>query len=95
MSFTSNQIGGEYQCALTNEELPSHSHWIGCSDQSNLPSGKSNWGLVEDGGFGGQVALTPKAKGLCIDDGTGTSGSDKAHNNIQPYVVICFWKRVN
>lgn len=94
MSFTSTKIGGEYRCALTNEELPEHSHWIGCSNQSNLPGGRSDWGLVVDGGFEGIVALTPKARGLCVDDGTGTAGSNVPHNNIQPYVVTYFWKRI-
>lgn len=93
MSFTSNQTGGEYQHALTNKELPEHAHWIGCSNQSNLPSGKNNWGLVEDGGFGGKVALTTKARGLCVDDGTGTVGSNEPHNNLPPYITAYFWKR--
>ena len=93
MSFTSNQTGGEYQHALTNKELPEHAHWIGCSDQSNLPGGKNNWGLVEDGGFCGKVALTAKARGLCVDDGTGTAGSNEPHNNLPPYITAYFWKR--
>lgn len=94
MSFTSTKIGGEYRCALTNAELPEHSHWIGCSNQSNLPGGRNDWGLVADGGFAGIVALTAKARGLCVDDGTGTAGSNVPHNNIQPYVVTYFWKRI-
>lgn len=95
MSFTANYEGGEYRCTLTTEELPEHSHWVGCSDQSNLPSGKNNWGLVEDGGFGGKVALTISALSLCKDSSTGSTGSNKTHNNIQPYVVTYFWKRIN
>ena len=94
MSFTSKQTGGEYQHVLTSEELPEHAHWIGRSDQSNLQSGKNNWGLVEDGGFGGKVALPISAAGLCKDDSTGTSGSNEPHNNLQPYIVTFFWTRV-
>lgn len=94
MSFTSNETGGEYQHILTSGELPEHAHWIGRSDQSNLPAGKNNWGLVEDGGFGGKVALTVSASGLCVDDSTGSTGLNKPHNNLQPYVTTFFWKRI-
>lgn len=94
MSFTSNHTGGEYQHVLTNGEIPQHAHWVGCSDQSNLPSGKSNWGLVEDGGFGGKVVFPISCAGLCKDDSTGTSGLNEPHNNLQPYITLFFWIRV-
>lgn len=95
MSFTTSKQGGEYRHTLVNDELPMHLHWIGRSDQSNLQGGRNDWGLVADGGYGGMVALTLKARSLCIDDGTGTAGSDVPHNNIQPYVVTYFWRRVS
>ncbi len=75
---TVEETGGAKTHTLTVSEIPSHPHAI-----NNFPVWSSNAGL---GGSGYAI------------DGTETRsteyyGGGGAHNNLQPYIVVYFWKR--
>lgn len=90
MSFTTASTGGEFKHKLVLEEIPNHTHYI--LDQ--LTDG--NTGLSGDSG-----GTSPYTRATERADRTkrywwGTtqpSGGDKAHDNVQPYIVTYFWRR--
>ena len=92
MSFTSNSSGGEYFHALTKDEMPSHNHVLAlCFTESNL---------------GEQISVGPWSTAVTTmrknshDElsfpGTVTyeNGGNQKHNNIQPYIVVYFWRKI-
>ena len=93
MSFTANQVGGEYKHLLSLDEMPSHAHK------------PHDWDIVtSQGGNTGHYSVPYQ------DNPTGVFnpfsydkdkerygsyvGNNIPHNNIQPYVVVYFWKRI-
>lgn len=82
MSFTPNSNGGEYKHLLTIDEMPSHSHNI------TLPV-STNWS-----GNGGQAyQLNNRTTDIITKDYIKTTGNSNSHNNVQPYIVVFFWRR--
>lgn len=82
MSFTSNNTGGEYNHKLEVDEMPSHVHK-----------------LYARGGSTAQVS-SPFADNKPITQGSNyygfnvsSAGGNKSHNNIQPYIIVYFWRR--
>lgn len=80
---TIEKIGGAKTHTLTNTEMPNHNH------QS----------IVTYDGVGGNF---PATGGAAMKNNTGdnpviqlttSAGGGGAHNNLQPYVVVYFWKR--
>ena len=80
MSFTANATGGEYKHLLTTSEMPSHTHNLVHNMNLHLIAGGSALNGAVSGGSG---------KDIYADN---TGGSTK-HNNIQPYIVVYFWRR--
>lgn len=77
---TVEETGGEKTHTLTVAEMPSHNH----SFSSDYPtSGQSGYPLGANGAFLYGVTT-------CY---TSSAGSGAAHNNLQPYIVVYFWKR--
>lgn len=76
---TIGKMGGEKTHTLTINEMPKHSHsYTKITDQSYFNNNGS--GIIS-----GYYNTTPN---------TGTAGGDKPHNNLQPYIVMAFWKRI-
>lgn len=77
---TVKKTGGEKTHTLSIDEMPSHNH----STPSTLRyESTSTWWI---GGTGGTtIAVDNKA--------TGSTGSGKAHNNLQPYFTCYIWCR--
>ena len=80
---------GEFSHKLSVDELPSHSHktpqsWGGGGGVTGFER-ISNWsGHANDNevdSFGNQVSSK--------------TGGDKPHNNVQPSIVVYFWKRIS
>ena len=95
MSFTTNSIGGEFKHKLTIDELPSHAHkpheWDIITAQGSN-TGFYNMTYLGDnnrtGGFNPFIHDYDKNRyGSYV-------GNDISHNNIQPYLVVFFWRRV-
>lgn len=82
MSFTANNTGGEYKHKLNVAEMPSHGHKLyargGQTAQTSSPFADNKPITQGSNSYGFNVSST---------------GGDQSHNNIQPYIVIYFWRR--
>ena len=101
VSFTAGNTGGEYKHKLTVNELPEHAHAENINGKGN-----DNW----DNKFGSMVSRpnpgTGSTAGYSVDISsnwnttghpvmTDETGENQAHNNMQPYLVVHFWKRIS
>ena len=82
-----NQIGkssGEKTHKLTIAEMPKHVHDVkyGTAQNLGLNSGSSGYKLNYESG--GTQQITAAA-----------TGGDNPHNNMPPYEVVAFWKRIS
>ena len=76
---TIGKTGGEKTHKLTVNEMPKHSHsYTKMTDSSYFNNNGS-------GVISGYYNTFPD---------TGTAGGDQPHNNLQPYIVMAFWKRI-
>lgn len=84
LNFTAGSAGGEYSHTLTEAEMPSHAH----SSRLHNTSGTGiNYLNVQE---------TDPGLGLTTGyEGTTAAGGGRAHNNMQPYVVVYMWRRVS
>lgn len=82
---TIGKTGGEKTHTLTIDEMPSHNHFLydaaGGSVQFPAYTAKDN-GTTGTTTTNGYASLT------------GISGSSQPHNNLQPYQVVAYWKRI-
>lgn len=82
------KIGGEKTHTLTVDEMPKHYHKQQGSTVEN--SGKLKVKMI----YCDSINTTDTGSTLGNDFGTGVAGGSQAHNNLQPYEVVAFWKRV-
>lgn len=78
---TIGKIGGEKKHKLTIDEMPSHNHKL--KFKNNASS------------FGDGYLAT--ASTYDFQQGTGSienTGGGQSHNNLQPYQVVAYWKRI-
>lgn len=79
--FEVNTTGGEYKHKLVIDEMPSHNHKYYSPIVQEVPpsTNTSTYGNYN--------------KDYKID--SDSVGGDGYHNNVQPYITVYFWKRVN
>jgi len=77
-TFTAGDSGGEISHTTTVAEMPSHNHTL------NHATGS--------GGAGGPQ-YTVGASTTVRSSGINDTGGSGAHNNLQPYIVVYFWRR--
>lgn len=83
---TIGKTGGEKTHTLTRAEMPSHQHLFKFTKQINTPATGNEdiyFGSARQWNMGNNNNITEP------------EGGDAAHNNLQPYEVMAFWKRVS
>lgn len=89
------KVGGEKEVTLTVEEMPEHRHANKIKVIYNATTHNHS-----GGNWGNDVYLN-EASSTRVDyqgntDATMTNtGGNQAHNNIQPYITCCIWKRTS
>lgn len=80
--ITSGQAHGEYNHMLTIDEMPKHMHDMPDYDAGYYAGwgSRNGWCQASVHGNGGRF-------------GTDTSGNNKKHNNMPPYLGVYMWKR--
>lgn len=78
---TIGKAGGEKEHTLTVNEIPSHNHTI----RANIQNGSGNDVLV---------IKNNAYYSSAVEMNTSATGGGQAHNNMPPYIVMAFWKRV-
>lgn len=80
---TIGKTGGEKTHTLTINEMPSHYHNVnyGSSAPLGLNSGSTGYKLNYEVGGTQQIYAS-------------ATGGDNPHNNLQPYQVVAYWKRI-
>lgn len=95
MSFTANQVGGEYKHLLSLNEMPSHAHkpheWDIITAQGGN-TGFYNMTYLGDNNRTG--VFNPFIHDYDKNRYGSYVGNDIPHNNVQPYLVVFFWRRV-
>lgn len=108
MSFTpsTNQNGGEYKHKISLNEMPAHRHKI---RHYYHEYGNGGVGWLPANGTAQSIAIhtdrdAPMNVAGVFTDRIGDvkdsyllddEGGNQAHNNVQPYVVTYFWKRIS
>lgn len=85
-TFSSAELtGGEYTHKLTVAEMPSHKHQIKTNnDDWNNSANGGKYGTTHDGAN----------SWYNTNWYTENSGGNGAHNNLEPYITVFFWKRI-
>ena len=79
-TYSAGSTGGEAAHTLTVAEMPSHSHEVRC--------------VRYNSGAGPNVTGNGSLKYVHETFSTYSSGGDKPHNNMPPYLAVYMWKRV-
>lgn len=74
---TVEETGGSKTHTLDISEIPSHSHTVN----------------VGNTGYGTTSLTSAGTNNNFQAGGIGSTGGDGAHNNLQPYITVYFWKR--
>jgi len=83
-TFLAADTGGEFNHTLTEAEMPEHQHTVSHT-------------TVADRLYGGTDANRTRTDitGSASNETTSSTGSGTAHNNLQPYLVTYFFKRLS
>lgn len=100
MSFTSSGTGGEYKHQLSYFEMPGHVH-----NEYAMVEGYTEWDTFtplqysmlfnwQKGEYREDVSQCHAAR-VPLNTFTSSEGGSQSHNNIQPFIVTYFWRRVS
>ena len=87
-TFSNGTTGGEYSHTLTRNEIPNHYHPYTTAPQLYAERDTSASQIISPST--GASKSVKKNTDYQYTEG----GTDKPHNNIQPYLVVYMWKRV-
>lgn len=88
-TYKPGSTGGEAAHALTNNEMPKHTHPM----YSYNPGGDGTW--TPDEGAYLVDSVTDNKNTWWARLGMGYAGGGAAHNNMPPYLVVNMWKRTS
>ena len=101
MSFTANSSGGEYKHTLSVDEMPSHRHILDIvTDKQNLGSpvtlGEYSSCIInaDKNYYSGTWYHTDLYGTVYNGMLSYNTGGSYSHNNVQPYIVCYFWRRI-
>lgn len=81
---TIGKTGGEKTHTLTIAEMPSHKHELSLANYGNDSCSAVIWETTNNGGM-------YKYSGDMLQ----ATGGNQPHNNLQPYQVVAYWKRIS
>lgn len=88
--YVSGSTGGEAEHKLTIDEMPSHTHRLKTDIES--PDFNTTWPEWTEYTWGWRqdesVTEAPAAS-------TTSTGGNKSHNNMPPYLTVYMWKRIS
>ena len=92
MSYTtSNSQIGEYKHKITYEEMPEHSHAL-LDQETDVTNGTYSGNAGSS--YYSRVSRANKTKRYWYSF-TQAVGKWQPHNNVQPSIVVFFWKRIS
>lgn len=95
MSFTANQVGGEYKHLLSLNEMPSHAHKPHDWDIITAQGGNTGfYNMTYLGDNNRTGVFNPFIHDYDKNRYGSYVGNDIPHNNVQPYLVVFFWRRI-
>jgi hypothetical protein len=86
-TYAAGATGGESTHVLTSAEMPAHTHPPDAA-QDNFSSWTNDIAIADTGS--GVFGMVENPTHVAT---TGSSGGGGAHNNLQPYIVVYFWRR--
>ena len=88
-TYSNGSTGGESTHKLTVDEMPSHNHLLYGS-----PYGSADW--IEGGVQRVKYDVNKKTASntYILAQPVIDTGGSQAHNNVQPYVAVYMWKRI-
>ena len=98
---TIGETGGEKTHTLTTQEMPSHNHMEkiyskNYNDNKSLSGNRAYARSFADVTAGWNYTVNGETSGQIVDlIETGNTGGGQAHNNLQPYQVVAYWKRIS
>lgn len=78
---------GSYEHTLSNEEMPTHDHLL----RIQKDGGSLIFPIDIDSDVRGEFSLDPFGRGKIME----TAGGSRAHNNVQPSIIVFIWRRVS
>lgn len=92
-TWSVGDVGGEVECTLTVDKIPSHRHEKLYYADSGRTFGLAQTGTSPNSSWYIDYAGTSDAPGDAFN--TGYSGGNQPHNNMPPYTVVRMWRRVS
>lgn len=87
--YKANTTGGEEKHTLTNDEMPTHTHYMAAGNAG----GDSTW--TPDDGSWLVDGVTSDKNTWWAQIGMNNAGGSAAHNNMPPYLVVYMWRRLS
>jgi len=88
--FSLGQRGGEAAVTLTEAQIPQHQHFARGSGASGTTADPSNGYLAAASSALGPTYGPPDSPTLAKLEAVGATGGGQPHNNLQPYLSLCF-----
>lgn len=95
-AYAAGATGGEAIVKLTEDQMPMHNHimTVSLSDGWDKPMVYSGDGKGSESGRAINISSTVNKEGNGYYTRCYSSGGDRPHNNMPPYLTVYMWKRI-